>query len=341
MKKGSSFAFVKFDNTESPRKSIEAENDRVYDGRRIRVQIRDLNPPGQFAWKCGIQRHLGGGDGHDNFAMSDLGYALHGDPGGGSLNPSHPYPTIHQDKAGPLEASASVTTTPQPSTPGQQASFVPYPTIPTIRPPPGAIRTTPTLCTTTMGIQRTGTFNRILPRLLLCITRMVWRNLLSPLTLWLSRPNPLAPIRLSNLFTIRLNIVATTLISRATQKHATLPLRLLAILLPWFRGHRPHPFRTLLRLLATPTPNITRCNGRQPAPLPPTSTHLEYICISPHRPRRCLVATRRPLRWLARCLIITNNAIRIGVGVISATTSAIPMAPMQTSLPRRTVTNKA
>jgi hypothetical protein len=127
MKKGSSFAFVKFDNTESPRKAIEAENDRVYDGRRIRVQIRDLNPPGRFAWKRGIQRHLGGGDGHDNFAMSDLGYALHGDPGGGSLNPSHPYPTIHQDKAGPLEASASVTTTPQPSTPGQQASFVPYP----------------------------------------------------------------------------------------------------------------------------------------------------------------------------------------------------------------------
>lgn len=127
MKKGSSFAFVKFDNTESPRKAIEAENDRVHDGRRIRVQIRDLNPPGRFAWKRGIQRHLGGGDNHDSFATSDLGYALHGDHGGGSINPLHPYPTVHQDKTGPLEAPSSVTTTPQPSTPGQQTSFVPYP----------------------------------------------------------------------------------------------------------------------------------------------------------------------------------------------------------------------
>jgi len=127
MKKGSSFAFVRFDNTESPRKAIDAENDRVHDGRRIRVQIRDLNPPGRFAWKRGIQRHLAGGDNHDTFATSDLGYALHGDPGGGSITPSQAYPTIHQDNAGPLEASASVTTTPQPSTPGQQTSFVPYP----------------------------------------------------------------------------------------------------------------------------------------------------------------------------------------------------------------------
>ncbi|KAF9643846.1 hypothetical protein BDM02DRAFT_1313104 [Thelephora ganbajun] len=127
MKKGSSFAFVKFDNTESPRKAIEAENDCVHDGRRIRVQIRDLNPPGRFAWRRGIQRHLAGGENHDSFAMSDLEYTLHADPGGGSVNPSYPYPTIHQEKAGPLEPSASVTTTPQPSTPGQQTSFVPYP----------------------------------------------------------------------------------------------------------------------------------------------------------------------------------------------------------------------
>lgn len=127
MKKGSSFAFVKFDNTESPRKAIEAENDRVHDGRRIRVQIRDLNPPGRLAWKRGIQRHLAGGDNRDGFPMSDFGYALHGDPGGVSVNSSHPYPTIHQDNVGPLEASASATTTPQPSTPGQQTSFVPYP----------------------------------------------------------------------------------------------------------------------------------------------------------------------------------------------------------------------
>lgn len=123
VKKGSSFAFVKFDNTESPRKAIEEENDRVHDGRRIRVQIRDLNPPGRFAWRRGIQRHFAGGVNHESLAMSDAGYALHTDPGAGSVNQ---YPTVHPDKAGPLEASGSVTATPQPSTPGQ-TSFVPYP----------------------------------------------------------------------------------------------------------------------------------------------------------------------------------------------------------------------
>ena len=126
MKKGSSFAFVKFDNTESPWKAIEAENDRVHDGRRIRVQIRDLNPPSRFAWKRGIQRHLAGSENHESFAMADLGYALHADPTGGSVNPSHQSPTVHRDKTGPLETSGSVMTTPQPSTPGQ-TSFVPYP----------------------------------------------------------------------------------------------------------------------------------------------------------------------------------------------------------------------
>ena len=126
MKKGSSFAFVKFDNTESPRKAIESENDRIHDGRRIRVQIRDLNPPGRFSWKRGIHRHLAGEDNRENFAVSDLGYASHVEPSSGSVNPLHIYPTLHQEKAGPFEASGSVATTPQPSTPGQ-TSFAPYP----------------------------------------------------------------------------------------------------------------------------------------------------------------------------------------------------------------------
>lgn len=126
MKKGSSFAFVKFNNTESPRKAIEEENDRVHDGRRIRVQIRDLNPPGRSAWRRGVQRHLSGGNNHESFAMPDLGYALHPDPSGGSANPSHPYSAVHHDKVGSFEASMSATTTPQPSTPGQ-TTFIPYP----------------------------------------------------------------------------------------------------------------------------------------------------------------------------------------------------------------------
>ncbi|KIY51237.1 hypothetical protein FISHEDRAFT_70880 [Fistulina hepatica ATCC 64428] len=44
------FAFVKFDNTESPLQAIKEEHNRVYDGRAIRVQLRDCNPP-RSPWK--------------------------------------------------------------------------------------------------------------------------------------------------------------------------------------------------------------------------------------------------------------------------------------------------
>ncbi|KAI6047971.1 hypothetical protein EDC04DRAFT_2886763 [Pisolithus marmoratus] len=38
------YAFVKFDNTESPLQAISGEHNRIVDGRRIRVQLRDLRP---------------------------------------------------------------------------------------------------------------------------------------------------------------------------------------------------------------------------------------------------------------------------------------------------------
>lgn len=42
------YAFVKFDNTESPLQAISREHNRIVDGRRIRVQLRDLRP---YRWK--------------------------------------------------------------------------------------------------------------------------------------------------------------------------------------------------------------------------------------------------------------------------------------------------
>ncbi|GLB35936.1 putative RNA recognition motif containing protein [Lyophyllum shimeji] len=39
------FAFVKFDNTESPARAVFEEHNRVYEGRAMRVQLRDCNPP--------------------------------------------------------------------------------------------------------------------------------------------------------------------------------------------------------------------------------------------------------------------------------------------------------
>lgn len=50
-KKGTAFAFVKFDNPDSARQAIEEEHDRVHDKRIIRVQLRDLNPPSRYGPK--------------------------------------------------------------------------------------------------------------------------------------------------------------------------------------------------------------------------------------------------------------------------------------------------
>ncbi|KAF7339286.1 RNA binding protein [Mycena sanguinolenta] len=47
----SAFAFVKFNNTESPARAIFEEHNRVHDGRAIRVQLRDCNPPRSGNWR--------------------------------------------------------------------------------------------------------------------------------------------------------------------------------------------------------------------------------------------------------------------------------------------------
>ncbi|THV07593.1 hypothetical protein K435DRAFT_959667 [Dendrothele bispora CBS 962.96] len=49
------FAFVKFDNTKSPTQAIIEENNQVYQGRTMRVQLRDCNPT-RGNWKPGRGR---------------------------------------------------------------------------------------------------------------------------------------------------------------------------------------------------------------------------------------------------------------------------------------------
>ncbi|RDB29418.1 hypothetical protein Hypma_015762 [Hypsizygus marmoreus] len=44
------FAFVKFNNTESPARAVYEEHNRVYEGRAMRVQLRDCNPP-RGSWR--------------------------------------------------------------------------------------------------------------------------------------------------------------------------------------------------------------------------------------------------------------------------------------------------
>ncbi|KAJ7161358.1 hypothetical protein C8R43DRAFT_331590 [Mycena crocata] len=47
------FAFVKFNNTESPARAVFEEHNRVHDGRAMRVQLRDCNPPRTSNWRYG------------------------------------------------------------------------------------------------------------------------------------------------------------------------------------------------------------------------------------------------------------------------------------------------
>ncbi|KAF8973637.1 hypothetical protein BDZ97DRAFT_1912112 [Flammula alnicola] len=49
------FAFVKFNNAEAPARAVIEEHNRVYDGRAMRVQLRDCNPP-RNNWKYGRAR---------------------------------------------------------------------------------------------------------------------------------------------------------------------------------------------------------------------------------------------------------------------------------------------
>ncbi|EIW87067.1 hypothetical protein CONPUDRAFT_141340 [Coniophora puteana RWD-64-598 SS2] len=49
--KRSAFAFVKYDNVDSPGQAIKGEHNRIIDGRPIRVQLRTWNPHGRMPWK--------------------------------------------------------------------------------------------------------------------------------------------------------------------------------------------------------------------------------------------------------------------------------------------------
>lgn len=59
------FAFVKFDNTESPARAVYEEHNRVYEGRAMRVQLRDCNPP-RSPWK--LNRGRGRFQNQDQFS---------------------------------------------------------------------------------------------------------------------------------------------------------------------------------------------------------------------------------------------------------------------------------
>ncbi|KAG0707521.1 hypothetical protein DFH29DRAFT_628554 [Suillus ampliporus] len=54
--KRSAFAFVKFNNSDSPARAVSEEHNRILDGRPIRVQLRDWNPPHRTSWRSNRNR---------------------------------------------------------------------------------------------------------------------------------------------------------------------------------------------------------------------------------------------------------------------------------------------
>ncbi|KAG1754829.1 uncharacterized protein EDB91DRAFT_255420 [Suillus paluster] len=54
--KRSAFAFVKFSNKDSPARAVSEEHNRIVDGRPIRVQLRDWNPPQRTNWRSNRNR---------------------------------------------------------------------------------------------------------------------------------------------------------------------------------------------------------------------------------------------------------------------------------------------
>ncbi|KAG2155623.1 hypothetical protein DEU56DRAFT_847357 [Suillus clintonianus] len=54
--KRSAFAFVTFNNKDSPARAVSEEHNRILDGRPIRVQLRDWNPPHRTNWRSNRNR---------------------------------------------------------------------------------------------------------------------------------------------------------------------------------------------------------------------------------------------------------------------------------------------
>ncbi|CAK5280300.1 unnamed protein product [Mycena citricolor] len=56
------FAFIKFDNTDSPARAVFEEHNSVHAGRAMRVQLRDCNPPRAVGWKYNPSNRGRGGN---------------------------------------------------------------------------------------------------------------------------------------------------------------------------------------------------------------------------------------------------------------------------------------
>ncbi|KZT30864.1 hypothetical protein NEOLEDRAFT_1174229 [Neolentinus lepideus HHB14362 ss-1] len=120
LNKRSAFAFVRFDNTEAPARAVAEEHNRIYDGRQIRVQLRDNNSHrnsstfkyGRGGRMKGYQCGARPGFGSSGILGLDLGKDRFNEPrrdeelGRGPMNmPSH---AVDRDTSGATVASAEL-----------------------------------------------------------------------------------------------------------------------------------------------------------------------------------------------------------------------------------------
>ena len=317
MKKGSSFAFVKFDNTESPRKATDAENDRVHGGCGIRVQIRDLNPPGRLAWKRGVQRHLAGSENHEGFAMSGLGYALPVEP----VNPSYPYSTALKTNLGlrrPRLPSQRLPNRPR------QARHHLFPTL--------------TMLTTrhSLGVSKLPLPNALLPRVSNVWTRAAVYNPYAvvqppaptdPTAAQSQSHVPHTPIKPVYNATEHGSYCSDFQSDGPEARNTATPL--LAILPPWHRRYRPPPASRPPFVAGHSYPPY---NPVQWTSAGPTTPHIHTPGAYTHFPVQAQMTPGRHAPTFLRAdsvPTIIDNVTYIAVGAISVTSSATPTVPMR------------
>ncbi|KAJ7293117.1 hypothetical protein C8J57DRAFT_16551 [Mycena rebaudengoi] len=92
------FAFVKFNNTESPAQAVFEEHNRVHGGRAMRVQLRDCNPPRNGNWRYP-------GRGRGRFQLSHYGsQRRYPDHDASEQSQERASVDFHQDDSGSTDA---------------------------------------------------------------------------------------------------------------------------------------------------------------------------------------------------------------------------------------------
>ncbi|KIY61300.1 hypothetical protein CYLTODRAFT_495322 [Cylindrobasidium torrendii FP15055 ss-10] len=151
------FAFVKFNNTEAPARAVAEVHNQMYEGRVMRVQLRDCNPPKGNNWKNAPRTRMksivvGAGTDPRSFNQAEFNQAAYNSPARNLVHPislgspSHE-PTIQlenqqykhvEDRASSTGGNASQPASEAPSNESYREWYDNVPNSATMTPPPAS-----------------------------------------------------------------------------------------------------------------------------------------------------------------------------------------------------------